>query len=248
MSIPIINIPVEKLPSKGKLYPQGTEVSYKTLTFGEVQKLSSSKMSESEIIEFCMEGIIVKSLNKFLLTHSDYQFILMSRKLSMSKESQSKIRFLNPLTKEKEDYVFNHSDIVFKDIEVSVFTVVFNINEECSLEFTPLTVQDMLVLIKKDSYTDATAITASMIRNKHFNEAYKIISEISDYDDIEDLNKVIKLLDHSIEPFKVKCSDKKGNVQTVKLAPDRRQVHLIPFRTREDTAGSRISFGNKRDS
>ena len=252
-AIPKIDLDVTKLPSRGVPYPKGAQVSYRTYTFGEIRKASTSSVSTKAALKLALSGTTA-SFGARNLTLMDALYIGILRKVSSLNSMKFEVPFVCTKCKSQSKGIFTHENIEFKDLsdEVTQLPLVTEINGR-ELHFGCMTAGDYLSLangtydaILKEGKIDRVASLAITIRNMNFAEAYEFLYGITDLDDVEVLTEVDKLLSHSLKPLAVACLNKIdgeqcGGINHVKL--EGREVLLTPFRESEGSARARIRFG-----
>lgn len=252
-SIPRIDVNVEKLPSRGIPYPKGTQISYRTYTFGEIRRASTSSVSTHGALKLALSGINCSIGNKNL-TLMDALYIGILRKLSSLNSLKFEVPFVCRKCKSQSKGLFTENDLEFYDLssDVTALPLVCDVNDR-ELTMSPMTAGDYLTLrsgvydsIFKEGKVDRVASQAITVRNMQFAEAYQFLYELSNPDDVEVLTEVDKLLVHELKPLKVSCMNKVdgetcGGINHVKL--EGREVLLNPFRESEGSARARIRFG-----
>ena len=79
--LPEVKMKVNGLPSRGIPYPNGASIKHRPFTFGEIKKISQSKLDTKEKFEFILSGIDC-SFDKLDLTLPDFMYIGLLRKIS----------------------------------------------------------------------------------------------------------------------------------------------------------------------
>ena len=62
LDIPRMEVPIDKLPSRGIAYPKDAKIFYRTYTFGEVKMSSIANVQVVSALENTMRGIDRKSV------------------------------------------------------------------------------------------------------------------------------------------------------------------------------------------
>jgi len=252
--IPEIELDVTKLPSRGLSYPTGTKIKYRTYTFGEVRKISTSNMSIESSLKMAIEGIETDFGAKNL-TLMDALYIGILRKISSLTEMKFEVPYMCTKCKKAAKGVFNHNDITFRDIDkdVSSLPIYIDLGGK-ELAFSPMTVSDYFELtsgkhddVFKDSKIDRVAVQAISIKNMSFKAAYEMLYKVNTPEDIELITEVDRLLLHDIENLKTTCRNNVegktcGGENSIKL--EGREALISPFRSSEGTVRNRIRFSS----
>ena len=245
-SLASIHISVASLPSKGKVYPDGANISYRPYTFGEIKKVSQSKLSEVDFIDFLLEGITL-NFDPLILTVADLGFIGILRKLSSLGNSSG--LYVN--SKCSACSAENKKQLELNSLDFDELTVDFPIiweltrdnGENYEFHFSPMTIGDFKVVLTKKKTEDVTALLAISCRNHPFEETYAIFESLS-LGEADNLQKVEKYLIHGIKPVEITCAC--GKITTVRLEADQQLV--LPFRGPQESVKSRIRFGMSSSS
>jgi hypothetical protein len=249
-NLPEILLVPSQLPSRGLSYPPTASISYKTYTFGEVKKASLSNLDLIKSLEIALSGIVC-NFDKKLLTLMDALFIGVLRKVSTMGELKLKFTYVCKKCGNSNIHVFNHKNIEFNDISEEVKELPVSITlEGKDVTLSPLTVGDYFDLnngkysdIVKGREFDQTSIYAIMVRNMPFKEAYNLIYNLKNQEDIELLEYVDKLLLHNLKPLNAVCANNKCGAES-KLKLEGQEALIMPFREGERTFGDRIRYGN----
>lgn len=252
-SIPEIELEVTSLPSRGLTYPKGAKLKYRTYTFGEIRKASTSTLRMESSIQLALDGVTA-SFNTKDLTLMDCLYIGILRKVSSLNGMQFEVPFQCTKCNEVAKNHFSQNDISFRDIpeEVTELPIVTTISGQ-ELHFSPMTVGDYLTLksgthdgILKEGKVDRVSTQAISIKNMSFHKSYELLYSVTDLEEIEILTEVDKLLLHDIKPLNGVCNNKVegkvcGEHNNIKL--EGREALLTPFRSSEGSTRTRIRFG-----
>jgi len=293
---------INKLPSGFLPYPENSRIIADTYSYGEIKRLSDSKIPLDIQYEILLEGIHVTGFDKKDITFFDFIFIGVLRKLSSIKDKGFSVPFVCPRCKKQNNPKLMLSDLGFSDLEVPKLPVNLTLTDSNDgndsnntvLSFNPLTIGGFIEIFKKDmlyqkndnneyirdtdgNYTNnLTSLMASQC-TLDFDEAYKLIFNITDYDDIALLNEVDLLLGHGLEAIPVTCNQKigkpspppqlstedklAGKKQTqfindnrkpcgyiVNIKLDGGEALIRPFRADSKPTEHRIDFGNEGNS
>jgi hypothetical protein len=250
--LPEIELDAAQLPSRGLAYPEGSKVYYRTYMHGEIRGVSTSTVGIENSIKTAMSGIRT-SIGVRSLTLQDGIYIAILRKVSTMSGMKFEIPFMCTACDQKTNGVFTHTDIEFEDIDEQVETLpLYADMSGKEVEISPMTIGDYLDLkegkyssIIKGGIVDKAASQAIMIRNMDFSEAYKLVYELSDANDIAMVTELDKLLFHSVKDLKGICrsevnGSKCGHVNMVKLGG--MEALISPFRESKGITGTGIRF------
>lgn len=259
-----VNIPVDKLPSRGLSYPTGTRIKYRPYDYMEISTLSESKMTEDDSLLFMMKGIVTRGIEKLSITFGDFLYLLLLRKLSTLGTQNFKVSFKHE--GEKVSHIASSADFEFVDLEVPRLPInaeVFN----RQVSFMPITIGQHLELIndypnlgKKKYELYAMAKQTDL----PFKRALKLIKNSSS-DDYTIIKNIELMLYHNIKELSVPIKVKQLNLdynpenpnsreyievvkEVVTVGIDDPAVMVSPFRGTDTTGGDRIYFGDKRDN
>ena len=248
--LPNNEINVSDLPSRGLSYSKNATVKYLYYSFGEVQKSTVSSFADLRgTINTALDGIIPSNgFDKTNLTLFDVFFIGLHRKTASLGSSKFTTPYICKKCETKQDVVFNHGDIEFKDVSDLVIEnglpLVVEIDGR-DLEFSFLTVGDFLTHFKEREKMPVDVVMAAMVKNMPFKEAHEIIKNTRDPEVIKDLQEVDRLLTHDILPIEATCENPKcGHKNRVVLQG--REALLRPFRDGKESPRRSIRFGKKQ--
>lgn len=261
--IPEFSVVVENLPSGGVFYPSGVSIKYKTYSFGEVQKASTSSANIAHSVQLAVDGITTEGMPKDRLTLFDALYLGIMRKISSMGELKFEMPFICRGCGQQTKGIFTHKDINFRDLPEEVVPPIEAEVGGRTLQFAPMTVRQFLDLHGGrynphlvNGKIDKTAIYATMIKNLDFKDAIALLSVPMSPDDLETLSEIDKLLVHDVQPLEVICKMQVTNKAGEKvecgtqnaLKLEGREALLRPFRDGEAPARARIRFGSKQSS
>lgn len=250
--LPISAFTLSKLPSKGLPYPENVTISYRPYTFSEVKKVSDSKLTEKQMYEFIMNGIYVEGMDTDELTLGDANYLALYRKLSVLGQNSS-LKVIHPCANcgTKNEKVIKIAELNPQFISAPDLPACAHIMDT-KFGFEPLTISDYFKLdemISTGEYDEDFATWAMMCTTHEFDEVYDSLDNMYSVDEMDNLEKIDKYLNHGIKNYKMKCknADEKGedfcdHVTEVRL--DGGQAVLLPFREPAGTHGDGISFGS----
>jgi len=236
-----INLTLEGLPSKGRAYPDGAEVSYTPYTFGEIKKISQSNVSEREYLEFVVSGIKT-NFDQLLITISDLMYIGLLRKISSLGKSKFSLKSNCVSCKKENSIDFTLANLDFDDLEVElplIFDLERDSGQTYEFHFSPVTLGDFYHLIETDLSSDIIAVLASCCRNMDFQDSYDIFSSFT-LAEAEYMNEVDKYLYHGVKPLPTTCAFCK---KEFKINLEVGQTLVLPFRGDKEPPKGRIRFG-----
>jgi hypothetical protein len=244
--VPTIAVTPDKLPSKGKCYPDGVQIRYRGYLFGEVQQINASKgNSFIDMLKNSMAGVEVTGMQKEVITLPDAMYLSILRKLSTVGSNEFKLKYACRHCAEINERVFTQMELQFNDLEVDATSVAVTLSNGVEYVFSPLTFGDTVRLaegkissLKKGNLlSDRTANYAAMCRNLTFDKAYTSLFNISSQDDFEILEEIDKLFRHDLKPLIGKCAKcEKEN----SLVLEGRDSLITPFRAGGETARDKL--------
>jgi len=211
-SLSEISIGLDGLPSKGKVYDENVRITYRPYTYGELLHLSqSSKGKESsnkdkiDGINFALNGIYVQGMNKYDLTLSDFNFIAVLRKISTIGQGELTLTWKCPKCKTDNKSSFTMFDLEFEDLKYKGGDLEINGTE---LQFRPINLTRYISYLKtiNKNYNKDMALMAYQVVNLEFEEAYNIIKDAIDEEDVDALESIDSALYHDTKDMKVSCN------------------------------------------
>jgi hypothetical protein len=243
--LPEIQLSMDALPSKGLSYPPGTTISYCPYTFGEIKKISGSKVGTELAFKMVLEGLKVKGMTPEELTLSDFLYIGLLRKISTIGEMKFRVQYYCEGCSQAIVMNTSTKDIDFDDLMMPRLPIVAKLKKS-EMKFMPLTLGGFFGLLKLSKERDTVTTLASTCTSHEFKDAYKLIYE-ADREDGRTLTQVDKLLYHGIKPIKNKCINKiDGDKMCGRITPvetDGRESLILPFRIAGEPVNSAITFG-----
>jgi hypothetical protein len=246
-------IQVDVLPSKFLPYPEKSEIYFKSYTFGEISKMSQSKVNASKKIDMALEGIQTKGFNKDNISYFDLQYISLLRRGSTFSTSDFSIRYTcrnkevekegdgeekTERCKHENFEILPLTNFEFIDLEIPKLPINVNFSNK-KVKFNVFTVGDYKFLDNIGKANDSMAILAKQTDIEKFEEAYEFIQEVTGTDLVW-LKKIDVLLNHGLKPFKLECRDCK---YINYIGAGEGDVIIMPFCRTEDPHGDIISFG-----
>lgn len=235
-------IEVLQLPSKFLPYPDGTKVFYKPYTFGELEKISGSNLSFSEMSKIIMSGIETHGITKMDLDYQDYLYLAVLRKLSTFSKSNYHISFKCPHCQQQVDCSPELSSIEWSEMEgVPELPLLVNI-AGMDLDMSSLTVEDVSLLENQGLVKSDIAVIAGMIKNVEFKSAMEIVENLDDGEDIAVLTMAKELLDFGNQTTTIVCPNKECK-KPVKVTVRGIAKLAEPFRKSPEALLNRLLHG-----
>lgn len=256
--LPVMNISLEKLPSKGLAYPKSAVIKYRPFSWGEVKEISQSKMSHKDQFEHIMKGVEVEGMDKNDMTLGDAMYLAIYRKFSTVGNSKISVQYTCKNCLKKSKGVIALQEIEPDFIKAPKLPMKLDIGGS-ELHFSPMKIADYFDIqdrLKENPKLDSDfALVASMCTNEEFEEVYDKIYNVNTQDEMEDIKQIDHYLNHGLKKVKNKCKnvldDKEdeskgvnlcGHVTDIEL--DGGQALLLPFREDEERPRNRVRFGD----
>lgn len=199
---------VEELPSKFLPYPQGSKISYKTFSYGELEQWANTSLGEEDKIKLALSGIKTEGFEVQDLDLQDFYYIMMLRKLSTFNSPRFKLNFECPHCNHSTTVTPELASIEFGELElIDEIPVLVEMSDKTVLEFKPMTVSDYLRFRKENLEDSKLNRLALQIRNKNFNEALQYIKDSTNIDDMEILDELDNLLNFGNQKITVNCTE-----------------------------------------
>lgn len=211
----VLNVPtidVSQLPSRFATYPEGASISYVPYKFGDLSSLNQSKLTLQTKIREVLKGIHT-SFDKEQLTYNDFIYLALLRKLSTPGVNKHGAAFECPTCGTPNKITFKVTDLEFDDLEFPKGEhAIVALESEQELHFMPLTVKGFIDSCDAghDRTNDSVAL-AIQVTNMPFNEALKCITGVINFNDIQQLQDIDKLLFHGVKDKQSQCSGKVKN-------------------------------------
>jgi len=235
---------VTTLPSRGIPYPNGWKIYYYPYTYGDLLKLSQSKLDPVSEIEEVLKGIECQGFDKYDLTIFDFQYLSILRQLSFSDDIQVLLEAPCPSCGQMVQKAVSASSVQYSELEVPQLPVVVEIAGQ-ELEFCPLTVGKFVEAVKVKKHTDLIYLFALQVSNLDINKAYSLITNAFG-EDLVKLKTVEEVLDHGLLPVELIC--KCGHKFSVLFGRDAENYFFRPTFTNKRAAGTWLRFGKVSNS
>lgn len=240
------SVVVDDLPSRFVPYPEGSKISYKPYTFGEVLNVNDSHLSLKQQFHQVLEGIETVGFDREQLTVPDFLFIGLQRKISTLDTTQFTAAFLcrNPDCKAPNQIDLNTAMFNFEYMAAPKLPVTlkdFPGLGKCV--FDPLRVMEYLELAESERGDHNAYMLARMCRNQDFDTACDLFFNATGQA-ARMLRKVDAHLFHGLNPIPVHCP-KCDQPSELKL--DGWEAILIPFRGQGESDEDILTFGDEGD-
>ena len=257
VELPLKEIKLANLPSKGLPYPEGVKVEYRTYTFGETKMESASSGSSVRAVKRALNCITTTGMERGKLTILDLFYLGVLIKMSSEGASEFTMPYICWKCGHDTVHKFSQGDLDFKDIDESVIELPLKVvmKDGKELHFSPMTAQQYIDLYSgrfnetfPKKKPDGVAPVATLIDNMPYASAYKYLTKITDAEDRELINDIDKMLMHEIKPLTFKCSNTLENEAVcnaeLSLKLEGKEALLKPFHGRATSTKSRIFYGN----
>lgn len=236
-------IKVSELPSGFKTYKENARISYRTYSFGELRKLNQSTMHEFEKIKFIFSGIKC-NFDRYELTVPDFLYIAFLRRISTYGETG----YMMPVRCEicDDNHLFNHhfndTDIQFDDLNVPKLPATATLADGQELAFKPLLMREYIKRVNDGKSADDLALLSSMVSNMEYDEAYRILTSLTDPVDIEVVEEIDRMLNHGLVPLDATCP--KCKKYKTKLFLEMSIDEVLPQDRHKGAVEARIRYGD----
>lgn len=250
--IPLIDLNLAEIPSKGLPYPKGAAISYRPYLYGEVKQISQSKIQIRGMIDHILNGIEC-SFPKYDITLADLLYIGLLRKISTIGDTELMLPYVCPNCFAKNTPKVDTSVLDFDYIGVPALPIRA-VMSKGTLVFKPLTVGKFIELINDGKQEDEIAYLVYQCDGIKINNSVMPVNReslhryfsMANTVDGAVLTQVDKRLYHGVKPVSVVCSNKSCNFET-SIALDGGEAYLIPFHSSDDerkkSIESKLSFG-----
>ena len=248
--LPTKEVELNNLPSKGRGYNSNAKISIRPYSFGEVKRISDSKLSMNEKLQTIVSGVST-NFDKDKLTLSDVVYLGMIRKLNTLSTFTALYPYDCPNCGTHNDHKFTQNDIEIEDLEAEELPLSVTMSDGKIYEFEPITYKDMIDIgdgkydkhvPSKNVLKDKVAIYALLCKNQKFEDSYYFFNYTMDQDDHDVLNEIDMMLSHDVKPLNSTCT----NCKTQISLPLKNAIDMVlPFRENKRHVRDRISFGKR---
>lgn len=255
--LPMKQISVNKLPSRGIAYPDDVTVSYRAFTFGEMKVATTVKESQTKTMRRILSCIETEGMRVMDLTVLDVFYLGILIKMSSEGGSEFTIPYICWRCAGEDVHKFTQRDLELKELdsEVEALPLTVTMADGKVLEFSPMTIKKYLDLYSgvysnalPDGKPDGVAPVATLVSNLGFADAYKYITNITDVEDKQLVKHIDNTLMHGIEPLTFKCTntleDGRACNADLSIKLEGKEALLKPFREGKPSIKSRICYGN----
>jgi len=250
---------IRTLPSKFIPYKKKS-LSYRPLTFSEIERLNQVGMTELDYVELIRPAI---DFDVDELSYNDFLWVLL---FVTAQTTPNKVWSHNlecPRCKETNTVCFKPLEVDFHDMGVPNLPAYIKVNDKDEIEFDVFRVKDLRTIMEHGKGKDFhKAVLACMIRNiKDYERAYEIVCGIEDIEVGQAILSVEKAMQHGMKKKMAVCnnpditqilledSQKEGDGKPVpceyqfSYRVDLGVVDLLPFRKLEEIDRNRVRFG-----
>jgi hypothetical protein len=232
---------ISDMPSGGIGYPEGYVIKYRPYTWGEIKKVSQSKIDSAESLNFVLKGIET-SFPIEDLTFNDFLYVAFLRKVSTFGESKFSAEVKCDECGNIFSVPFTTSHLEFNELKAPELPVVAPLGKH-EMEFYPITIGGFQSLLRKNLGEDPIAILASSCADMEFDEVYSILENLPPFE-LEIIKDIDYYLNHGLKPLELKCSDPACGAP-IELRLDSGEQLIKPFRGDSDDVKRRVRFGSK---
>lgn len=234
---------IENIPSGGIAYPKDWKISICAYSYGDVLNLSKAAERGLAAFDKVLDGVKC-NFDKRLLLPTDILYLGLYRRLVSTKHTQIELRVECPACAKQNNKVMDLKDVPFKELRVPALPIIAELSTG-TLEFMPITYEKFKEVYKKYD-SDPSWLVAYSVSNMKPEEARSIILEACS-EDKEVIEEVTDLLDFGLEPVEFECCDD-FCTHTLKVQLESPETLCFPFRKPDESAKSRIKFGNESHS
>lgn len=202
----ISGVKISTLPSGGVIYPDGAEIYFSPMTFGEMKFLSGSSMSDKETVEFFLKKISC-TFPVENLTYFDFYYITVLIKMSTFGENDYNIVFECNKCGHVNKKAFKQDEIDFDEIQVEM-PVTVDMPDGSTVTFEPLTVGNYLKMVKRGLAEDYDVYMAYCMKGVDHLTALDIIKNEFSGEMVNILETIDATFYHGVRDLKIKCNHK----------------------------------------
>lgn len=249
-SFALTDIDIKSLPTGGLGYPDNAKIKFRTYTFGEIKRSSTSSKDIIGSLKLAMRCLTVSNLERENISIMDMFYIGLIIKASSLGGEKFELPYICPHCQTQGKKVLTQNNIDFRELDERIQELP--IEAEIAgriLKFAPMTVKEFIDLysgsydqILVDNKPDTIGSYAMLCKSLGFKEAYDLFNNITDAEDMEVLEEIDKSLMHNLEPVKVKCENLKCGM-SISVQMEGKEALLRTFRSGEKLNRPRIFFG-----
>lgn len=198
--VPMIH--VKQVPSGFKGYPEGTKISYRPITLGELESLNSGEMDIERGIAMLLNSIHCNTLPVEELYYWDVMFIGIQRKLLAFGDTRGTLYEQCPKCGNIVERDFDFTELEFKQCDapdLPLFTTINGVDVEIGL----LTIKQFFELDLERGDLD---VYARMIKNIPYEKAYDLIYNATGKE-AKKIRFIDKQLNYGIKPLTCECTN-----------------------------------------
>lgn len=246
-----LNAP-EDLPSQGKSYPPGYQLTYRSYTLGEIDQFENSQLSTRQQFELVLRGIEC-SFSPHDLTMSDVMYLGLLRRLASLGTNEIAVTSTCPNCGNANVSRVETSNLAFDDLQAPKLPVRVTLSDDQVYKFMPATIADYFKLLETGNKTNSLALLAVQCRSLEFPDSIQKISDRQHPDDILLLREIDRLLYHSIQPLSIDCKHELhiegeqvpcGTRYRLRLE-NAAEAFILPFRNEGVDPKAKIQFGDE---
>ena len=244
-------IEASQMPSKFLPYPEGTRISYRPYTWGEIDAYNESKFSVAASLEKMLDGVETVGVAKRDITVADALWLANLRRLSTFKTNEFTVTVAHEMDGSRHTSRFSLEDMDFKFLDVPALPIEVDVVclsgsgksvlRKQTMRFMPLTVGMYAELESKTKDIKSRHVMAAQCVDMDYEDALRTIND-STQESMLVLQEVDALLKHEVAPVTVKY-EVRGEEYSRTVEIDDPHSLVRPFRRRDVSKKHAIRFG-----
>ena len=200
----------EELPSKGLAYPEGWSISFRSFSYGEIEKVAQT-FSLVDMYEIGLAGMETEGFDKRDMTLQDFLYMFLLRRIQTMGTSRVQLATVCPLCEQNNVGVYSTHEFDFDELEIPSLPITASMSDR-EVKFAPMTIGrwiDVLQEHQGESVSRVEFQAHSMnlaMPEVSYKECEEYLAAIEDPDDISVLNEIDKMMYHGAKIFEFKCN------------------------------------------
>ncbi len=238
--LPVTDLLLNELPSRGLLYSDDTTLSYTPFTYGELLKYSQSFMNVKKKYMFLMDKIAATNMDKYHITLADFYYISLLINLSTFDTFSFKVTKACKQCDVKIEKTVSSKELEFDELQDNKSQAKISINEK-QLLFTPITVSDFFNLFDMGKHKEQEYLFAAQCRTVDI-ELEELANYVKDCTptDSEAFDIIDTTFYHGVTPLKVTCDE--CNTENTLHLEGGVENWISPFRRDDKLTRDQIHF------
>ncbi len=238
--LPVTDLLLSELPSRGLLYPDNAVLSYTPFTYGELLKYSQSFLNVKKKYMFLMDKISITNMDKYQLTLADFYYIALLVNLSTFDTFTFKVTKACKNCDTKIEKTISSKEVEFDELQDKKSQAKISINTK-NLLFTPITISDFFNLFDMNKHKEQGYLFAAQCRSEDI-ELEELANYVKDCTPTD--SEMFDLIDttfyHGVTPLKIICTE--CETENILHLEGGMENWISPFRKDNEPTRNQVCF------